>query len=208
MKSTQIIKKLNNTELGKSGTHDTYILVPQILDISDLFPQIDYVYDFTDIENGNLIQIRHTQGREKRIVGLGEYYREKNLCAGDEIVFEKRVIGEEEQRLLSYKKHMNTFVIQKSSRDFEMLTPERRNIVDKEILVDGKKLQIEYTESRKKRQDSPIETAFYDIVVGGKSIAGDYSSKEIAEIEVNDNSARINRFCAWTKMVIEMEDAK
>lgn len=208
MKSTQIVKKLNNTELGKSGTHDTYILVPQMLDISDIFPRIDYMYDFIDIESGNIIQIRHTQGREKRIVGLGEYYREKDLCAGDEIIFEKRVTGEEERRLLSYKKHMNTFVIQKSSRDFEILTPERRNIFDKEIVIDGKKLQIEYTESRKKRQDSPMETAFYDIFVGGKSIAGDYSSKELAEIEVKGNSARINRFCAWTKMVIEMEDAR
>lgn len=28
MKVVQVIKKLNNTELGKGGTHDSYVLVP------------------------------------------------------------------------------------------------------------------------------------------------------------------------------------
>ena len=37
MKIVQMIKKLNNTELGKGGTHDTYVLVPNDLDISDVF---------------------------------------------------------------------------------------------------------------------------------------------------------------------------
>ena len=36
MEVIQIIKKLNNTELGKKNTHESYILVNRGLDISDL----------------------------------------------------------------------------------------------------------------------------------------------------------------------------
>ncbi|MEN2594696.1 hypothetical protein, partial [Acinetobacter baumannii] len=35
MKIIQIIKRLNNTELGIGNTHETYILIPSDLDFSD-----------------------------------------------------------------------------------------------------------------------------------------------------------------------------
>lgn len=35
VKVVQVIKKLNNTELGKGGTHDTYVLIPQNHEMSD-----------------------------------------------------------------------------------------------------------------------------------------------------------------------------
>ena len=47
MKIVQLIKKLNNTELGKGGTHDYYVLVPAELDISDIFPAPDVPVRFT-----------------------------------------------------------------------------------------------------------------------------------------------------------------
>ena len=74
VKVVQVIKKLNNTELGKGGTHDTYVLIPQNLDISDLFPIVNEQISFINKENGKIVNLRHTSGREKRIVGLGPYY--------------------------------------------------------------------------------------------------------------------------------------
>ena len=39
MKCIQLIKQVNNTELGKGGTHETYILVPQEVDVSEFIEQ-------------------------------------------------------------------------------------------------------------------------------------------------------------------------
>lgn len=206
MKSVQLIKKLNNTELGKSGTHDTYILIPQNVDISDIFPEINTFYDFIDRESGEKISIRRTQGREKRIVGLGPYYSKKDLCAGDEIILERRDVKDDVIRYIDYYKRLNRLMLQKSSSGFELLTPERKDLVSDSVKVEGKEVSLEFIESRKKRQDSPEETDFYDFKIDGKSIANEFSNKEIAEIEVVNNTARVNRICAWAKAFIEMEE--
>ena len=81
MKIVQLIKKLNNTELGKGGTHDYYVLVPAELDISDIFPAPDVPVRFTDKHTFERVVARNTVSREKRIVGLGQYYRAKGLSA-------------------------------------------------------------------------------------------------------------------------------
>lgn len=206
MKSVYITKQLNNTELGKAGTHDTYILVPQTLDISDIFPEQDTVYRFVDRETGDTFPIRHTEGREKRIVGLGSYYSAKQLCAGDKIILECRNINDHYTRILDYSRRLNTLVVQKAPAGFELLTPERKDLVTEEVSIEGQPLRIDYLVSRKKRQDSPEETDYYDVRIGDKSIIGDYSSKEYAVIEIDRNQTRIERFCAWTKALIETEE--
>ena len=206
MKSVQITKQLNNTELGKSGTHDTYILVPQTLDISEIFPEHDTVYQFVDRETGVKYPIRHTIGREKRIVGLGPYYSSKQLCAGDKIILELRSINGENTRILDYSKKLNTIVVQKSSSGFEVLNPERKKLIDEFVSIKGKPITIDYLVSKKKRQDSPEETDYYDVKIGNESIINNYSSKEYAVIEINKNQTRINQFCAWTKLLIETEE--
>ena len=91
MKSIQLIKQVNNTELGKGGTHETYILIPQDLDVSDLFLETDKEYAFTDKDSGKVYVIRLTSAREKRIVGMGPYYTANNVVAGDQVLLEKRV---------------------------------------------------------------------------------------------------------------------
>ena len=52
MKYVQITKKLNNTELGKGGTHETYVHIPQDLNINDLFPTLGMIEKFVDKKNG------------------------------------------------------------------------------------------------------------------------------------------------------------
>ena len=79
MKIVQIVKKLNNTELGKGGMNDTYMLIPNDLSITDIFGELNVSIEFTDKYTGEKVGIRSTKGREKRIVGLGQYYRNKNL---------------------------------------------------------------------------------------------------------------------------------
>lgn len=206
MKSIQIIKQLNNTELGKSGTHDTYILVPQTLDVSDIFPEKDTVYSFVDRETGKTFPIRRTAGRETRIVGLGPFYSSKQLCAGDKIVLELRIIDNHTVRIIDCARKLNTFVVQKSSAGFELLTPERLDLISENVKVDGKSLSVDYLLSKKKRQDSPDETDYYDVKIGEQSILRNYSSKEYAVILIENNQARIDKFCAWTKVSINTEE--
>lgn len=206
MKSYQLTKKLNNTELGKSGTHDTYILVPQDVEVSDIFPEVNTFYDFIDRESGETISIRMTQGREKRIVGLGPYYASKDLCAGDEIILERRDIKDDVQRYVDYYKQINRLMLQKSSKGFELLTPDRADLIAEDVHLNGKNISLEFLEARKKRQDSPEKTDYYDFKIDGESIAFEFSNKEIAEIEIVNHTARVNRFCAWTKAFMEMGD--
>lgn len=94
MKVVQVAKKLNNTELGKGGTHDTYVLIPNDLDVSDIFDEPNKPIEFVDKYTKEKVTIRNTVGREKRLVGLGQYYRSRDLYAGDEIVFEKQSFSE------------------------------------------------------------------------------------------------------------------
>ena len=124
LKVVQVIKKLNNTELGKGGTHDTYVLIPQNLDISDLFPNVNEQISFINKENGEIVNLRHTSRREKRIVGLGPYYNKYDVCAGDEIILERQIIRDESQYFISLKKRLNTLVLQKQKNGFEILTYE------------------------------------------------------------------------------------
>ena len=60
MKVWQLVKKLNNTELGKGGTHDTYVLIPNNLDISDIIGTINEQCDFVDKSTGQHVKIRKT----------------------------------------------------------------------------------------------------------------------------------------------------
>ncbi len=206
MKSIQLIKQLNNTELGKSGTHDCYILVPQTVDVSDIFPEEDTVYQFVDRETGSKFPIRHTNGREKRIVGFGPYYSSKQLCAGDKIIVEFRSINDQETRILDYARKLNTLVVQKTPAGFELLTPDRLALVNENVKVKDETLTVDYLLSKKKRQDSPTETDYYDIKVGDQSIIENYATKEYAVIEIENYQARIEKFCSWNKVIIKAED--
>ena len=125
MKIVQLMKQLNNTELGKGGTHDTYVLVPNELDITPIFEKPDVVYEFLDPISKEVVKVRNTVGREKRIVGLGQYYRNHDLSAGDSIVFEKKTTGTDISLFIHTIRLTSSIVFQKTKNGFEILTPDR-----------------------------------------------------------------------------------
>lgn len=209
MEIVQLIKKLNNTELGKAGTNDTYVLIPQNLDVSDIFPEVNKSLMFVYKKNEEPVNIRYTFGREKRIVGLGPFYRKYNLCAGDELLLEKQTVNSEDRYFINFRKHTNTVVYQKMRQGFESLTPERKELLNEEIQIKyGEQkgnLEVNFIGNIKKRQDSPEATEVYDIKVGGNSIYNEFQGKEIIEIEVLDKEAVLRRFCAWKKYKFHTE---
>lgn len=200
----QIVKKLNNTELGKGRTHDTYVLIPNNLDITDVFePETEM--EFSERCTGKKIKVRNTVGREKRIVGLGQYYREQELCAGDEIVFEKRILNEAEGYYIYSRKYSDNLVIQKSKNGFEILTKDR---LDKFLNIARMKsadIRIEFLKSERKRNDSPDETDFYEVIISGESLMSKLLGKSILELTISGNEVVVSEFYGWKKYIFKEE---
>ena len=207
MKIEQLIKKVNNTELGKTGTHETYVQVPNDWDVSQVFPIPDQVIDFTDKDSKKTYKIRLTVGREHRIVGLGQFYRDKDLNAGDEVMFEKRTIGEKTDYFISSRKLSNTILLRKDSKGFEILTPERMYLLTADTIEkkSGQTIQIVFKQAVLKRNDSPETTDYYDILIGGKPLARRFTSKDLIEIEINNGISKIKTDFIWKKINFKQE---
>lgn len=213
MKIVQIIKKLNNTELGKGGTHECYVHIPKELNINDFFEKEEEVKNFIYKKNGKKYQIRCTIGREKRIVGLGDFYRDYKMSAGDEIILERYIEENGKSRYsINFNKRKDILMIQKCKDGFEILNEEMIDVIatDSNVYYAGeiKKMTIEYINAVKKRADSPRKTDIYDIKVDGISLANQYKSKDMVEIQFdnNQNRAYINNICTWRKYIFDMED--
>ena len=206
MKVVQVIKKLNNTELGKGGTHDSYVLVPNEMDITDVFVKLGESVSFVDKNTAEEVVIRSTYGREKRIVGLGQYYRNHDLSAGDEIMFERRKTGERTEHFVCVKKQEDTLSLQKSKNGFEILTPERVERFQKLANDAGLTLEIRFLVSKKKRNDSPDSTDDYDVFFSGKSLMDVVSGNNLVELEIRNGEIVANLFYGWKKYVFETEE--
>ena len=206
MKIIQFVKQLNNTELGKGRTNDTYVHIPNELDITDIFTKTNESIEFRDVDNMETVGARNTVGREKRIVGLGQYYRSRDLSAGDEIVFERRSDDEKTEFEVRVVKHPENLVFQKAKSGFEILTPERLNMVKSWRTQSEDEFSIDFLCSAKKRNDSPDITDFYDISINGKSLLESYSGKDIGYISLEERKIKIGSFYGWKKYFFETEE--
>ena len=164
MYSVFLTKKLNNTELGKSGIHETYIYIPSNLDVTELLPENNVKKKCYCAQTDKTYEIRLTQDREKRIVGLGPIYSDLSVVAGDEITIERRV-GDREQYFISLKQNSSSIVVQKLKHGFEVLTPERLSLIGENstILLDNEILpfSLQFVEAIKKRSDSKVTTELH-----------------------------------------------
>lgn len=203
----QLIKKVNNTELGKTGTHETYVQVPNDWDVSDVFPTPEQIIDFVDKESMKTYKIRLTVGREHRICGLGQYYRDKDLCAGDEVMFEKRIIGDNTEYFISARKLTNTILLRKDSKGYDVLTPERLGLLSESVVEkeSGLPIKIQFQQSLRKRNDSPDTTDYYGIIVGDSPLNRNFTNKDLIEVEVKNNIAKVKTDFIWKTIDFEQE---
>ncbi len=212
MKIIHVIKKLNNTELNKAGTNDSYVMVPKKLDVSDLFPEVNRTIEFIFKKNGDIIRVRHTAGTEKRIVGLGEFYRSNQVCAGDEILFERQILHGESRYYMDLKQKTRTLVLQKLREGFAILTPERLDVLAGGSTVNTdfgpQPLELKFLGSVGKRKDSPGTTDIYDLQVGGLGTAWKYASKQMVEIEPGrePGTVTVTEAGTWRKYSFSMEE--
>lgn len=207
MKIQQFIKSLNNTEIGKGGTHESYVLVSKkVENINSIFDSSNHKPIFVNLKNGGVVDSVHiTSGREFRINGLGDFYRSNNVSAGDEIVFERRDDGVKTEFFINLKTKENTIIFQKNSRGFEVLNQDRL-----EQLISGDSYQgeinyngsigllaVEFKESAKKRSDSPDETNFYSISFNGRDILNDLKSNEYLELSNSVTNKVLKKIVVW-----------
>ena len=205
MKIIQFVKQLNNTELGKGGTHDSYVLIPNELDVSDIFETVNTPISFIDCDSQEQVNIRHTIGREKRIVGLGEYYRSKNLSAGDEIIFERRICSSFDEYKIRVRKNQNRIVFKKERRGFEILTPERMGLIETWKPDLHETFEIVLLTSERKRQDSPSVTDYYDFLVNEESQLASFVGNT-GWLSINNHHIQFVNFYGWKKYEIGTEE--
>ena len=203
MKIVQIFKKLNNTELGKGNTHETYIYVPQDLNIDEIFPKENEKITFIDKETKTTYELRYTKGREKRIVGLGKFYKDNNICVGDEIVLEKQIHeNSKEFYYISVKKYENIIVAQPFKYGFEIFNLEGINDTNFKNINN---LKIEKIGEEKKREDSPNIIDVYNVILDDNNLSQEIDKKElfILELDFIRKKAFKKKFSACKKYIFE-----
>lgn len=193
VKIYQFIKKVNETEVGATGTNETYLLVPKSVDVTDIFKKTNEIYKFKDKVSLQEYDIRYTIGREQRIVGLGPYYRDNDISAGDRILIEHIRCEDKELYNIDSIKMEDSMILQvSSSKGIRILNSDENKLEfknNKKTYHLGKKSNIElkYKGNFKPRKDSKVALEYYDLLIGGRNINKSFSDKDILEIVFVDN---------------------
>lgn len=198
MKTIQFIKSLNNTELGKSGTNETYVLVSKnVIGINQLFDAANRKPVLVNLKNGGIVNSVHiTDSGEFRINGLGDFYRMNNANAGDEIIFERR----DDIFYINLLSKTNTIVFQKNNKGFEVLNIDRLSKFTYEnIMYNGEKgmLEIQFKVADKKRSDSPNNTDFYTIKFNGIDLSDKIKNNEFFELTTSNTITELKKVLIW-----------
>lgn len=219
MRIVQYIKRVNNTELNKKGTKQAYIRVANGVNIYEIFPKTneEEVFIFKqDCEK--MYTLRLTNNGETRITGLGPFYRENDLNAGDKVLLEIIENENGQERYIDFKKYPNRITFQKKGKlGFDILTPNYQTLITPELNVvmpdeeknDLKKdLKIVKVAEGGLRTDSPNSTPIYDILVGDTSLTKDRNikDKEMIQLDVQDNRAMISIVNTWEKYTFEINE--
>ncbi len=209
MKIIQIIKKLNATEVGKTGTNETYILVPKDCNVLDVFEKNEKVIEFKYKKDlSKTYNIRLQEGREVRIVGLGPFYRDNGVVAGARVILEKRTFNNKSEYFIDYTNDDGSFYLQyRNNNGFTLLTDtDDKLIILERVFYKGVigNLELRFREAKKKRKDSKNPTNYYDAYFNGKILNDPFKNNEIIEIFNNDGEYWLLRELLFQKIVMEV----
>jgi len=201
-----IQKEVNNTEVGVGNTNDSYILVTEGIDITDIFEKVYEYEDFKSLVNNKLYKIRYSGGRETRIIGLGNFYRDHNVSAGDLVIIGKRIIKNEKFLYIDVKKKENSIFLKKFKNGYELLTCKKISLINSEtkIIVGNteRKFELKKIGAENKRADSPNKTDIYQIFDSENNSNIDLKFQNL-EICINNNFALLKNWGKIQKIVIE-----
>jgi len=181
MSNTRFIQythRPNATELGMGNTHETYMLISTDTDLSSIFPPSTEI-KVKDVYSGKRYTLKSADGREFRVNQMGELYRDYNVRPGDEIIISKIEKAEVSEVCVKVRQFQRV-VLMVGSNGTEIINIDRLGDykVDEQIfnisISDrgySNILSISFRESRKKRQDSPNMTDYYDVNINGEKLA-------------------------------------
>ena len=176
MKIIQFIKTLNNTELGKGTTHETYILIPKKAEINDIFENEKINYKFICKNNNN-----------------------------NEINLRLRATAKRKELYISHRKEENILFFQKVKNRLEIFNPELINNYHNQTDAYNHLIKIEHVASEKKRTDSPTKTDFYEIMINNINVVDEFNDKEIGGITIFNNKLIILHPFVFEKHIIDTE---
>lgn len=207
MKIKTLSKVLNETEIGKMGTNETYVSVLKDIDSSSWFPtEGEEVSYYCKSTKKNYTPRINKAGSENRINGLGIFYRDVNMLAGDRVVFKSIQVKENEPEYLisKEKSEAKTLLHFYGKLGYRLLNSEYPNEIfelnkNYKITINGNKsdLVFKYKGLHKPRADSKNELEFYDIQINGKPMVNEWSRHSIIECYLNNNVIKLIEQPYW-----------
>lgn len=177
-KLTQYTHRPNSTELGMGNTHETYMLISADNNLAPIFPPAVEV-KVRDVASGKRYALKSANGREFRVNQMGELYRDYNVRPGDEIVITKIEKGDVSDICINVRQFPRV-VFMVGTNGTEIVNIDRldsyhvgNRVYNVSISDRGNsnQLSISFRESRKKRQDSPNTTDYYNVKINGEQVA-------------------------------------
>lgn len=206
MKQAILTKHLNKTELGKGNTKEGYFYINRRLwqVIETLMPGVEQEVSFISLDGYPNLKTRLTIGAEHRLPGLKSTFESLHLNTEDEIklIFEFSDAGARSY-YYSIEKNDNAICLKWDNREkgFEILSEGREHmLIDSKY--NGQSVSLKYKGSSSKRSDSPDNTSYYDLEIGGGVFDGEKCPNMI--IDVSNKVVNIRPFENWRYSVVEL----
>lgn len=222
MKVITFIKRLNANELkiGTAAMHDRTITVPAAVDVSELFTATSTASSqsltlfyrtkntiYTPSRAKTRFEIT-SSNNQKRIYGLGDYFKQVKALPGDEIIIERVINKGTDNYYIDYRpRHVVLFSKLKNDM-FEILRIGglERYRVDKDFIADviyngeEKKLLVRYmgkTQKKDKKSKTSKSTEpipkidCYDLLIDGESIGNTVSYQNYIEMNMETSDLEL-----------------
>ena len=204
MKVLRFSKHLNKTELGKGTTHEGYFYLNKQIagKLLQYLPDAEIPIEFHEKGSQNKMITRLTIGREYRLPGLGEFFQSIDLQTEDLIVLEfRKDDGGGIDYFYEIKRDPNSIAVDfNDGLGFEILSAEEKISLLASAYVkskNGEYLPISFGNRtlKKKREDSPEPTPFYDLLINGKAFNPKKNGTYL--ITVKEGVALIKPYNSW-----------
>ncbi len=176
----QYIHRPNMTELGMGNTHDRYLVGPE--DKLKLFFPLGVTTEVVDVYSNKKYSLYSKyENNEFRIKLMGDICDDYQMEPGDEVIFTRYESKEGAKTSLQIIECGRVFLNPGKRengiiKDFEIVNIQKLPRFNKEshfsseysFLGEKHQIEIEFSETRRKRTDSPALTDFYSVKYDGK----------------------------------------
>ena len=212
----QYIHRPNLTELGMGNTHDRYLVGPEDK-LKQIFP-LGVTIEVVDVYSDKKYSLYSKfENNEFRIKLMGDICDDYHLEPGDEVIFTRYESKEGTKTSLQIVECGRVFLNPGKRengiiKDFEIVNLARLPRFSKEsgysceysFLGVKHGIKIEFSETRRKRTDSPVLTDFYTITYDGKLLES--KNSPIYYLSIRNDSVILKSLQKYEFNVLMNED--